>query len=87
MGQTLKQFIDKTLISEIKTIQQTSGHHYLFFGLIAQGIELLGACLDDTKFHKKGRVVRDLGKQLKNFSHQNIINSMMNSVTTISMVT
>lgn len=54
MGLTLKQFIDKVLIKEIKSIQQTHGHHYLSFGLIAQGIELLGACLDNKKIHKKG---------------------------------
>jgi hypothetical protein len=54
MGLTLKDFVKKVLIGEIKTIQQTYGHHYLSFGLIAQGIELLGACLDNKDFHKNG---------------------------------
>lgn len=54
MGLTLKEFIGHVLINEIKTIQQTHEHHYLSFGLIAQGIELLGACLDCNTFHKKG---------------------------------
>lgn len=43
--QTLKDFINGTLIREIAEIQD-SGHHYLSFGLIAQGIEFLGACID-----------------------------------------
>lgn len=43
--QTLKDFINRTLIQEIAEIQD-SGHHYLSFGLIAQGIEFLGACID-----------------------------------------
>ena len=30
-------------------------HHYLSFGLMAQGIELLGACLDDGDFEQPGR--------------------------------
>lgn len=55
MGLTLKEFIGHVLINEIKAIQQTHGHHYLSFGLIAQGIELLGACLDSTNFHKRGK--------------------------------
>ena len=45
--QTLKDFINGTLIKEIAEIQG-SGHHYLSFGLIAQGIEFLGASIDDT---------------------------------------
>lgn len=54
MALTLELFIEKVLIGEIKTIQQNYGHYYLSFGLIAQGIELLGACLDSSEFHKKG---------------------------------
>lgn len=54
MMQTLKQTIEGVLIAEIKAIQQTHGHHYLSFGLIAQGIEFLGACLDSNAFHQSG---------------------------------
>jgi len=46
----VKSFIQGLLIEEIKSIQQKEGHHYLSFGLIAQGIEFLGACLDSNEF-------------------------------------
>jgi hypothetical protein len=54
---TVKDFIKNVLIGEIKSIQQTHGHHYLSFGLISQGIEFLGACIDNNDFHvdRKGR--------------------------------
>ena len=53
----VKDFIKNVLIDEIKSIQQTHGHHYLSFGLISQGIEFLGACIDNNDFHidSKGR--------------------------------
>jgi hypothetical protein len=43
------EFIKRVLISEIKKIQQDEGHHYISFGLISQGIEFLGYCLDETE--------------------------------------
>lgn len=48
---TVKEFITNFLINEIKSIQQVSGHHYISFGLISQGIEFLGACLDNNPFN------------------------------------
>jgi hypothetical protein len=45
---TPKEFIQNVLINELRDIQQKEGHHYLSFGLIAQGIEFLGACIDDN---------------------------------------
>jgi len=42
----VRNFISHTLIDEIKDIQDKD-HHYLSFGLIAQGIEFLGACIDE----------------------------------------
>lgn len=45
---TLKDFIKITLIKEIKEIQQK--YHYLSFGLISQGIEFLGCCLDSNSY-------------------------------------
>lgn len=54
MEKTLREIIEGVLIAELKTIQQTHGHHYLSFGLIAQGIEFLGACLDSSAFHQPG---------------------------------
>jgi hypothetical protein len=47
-------FIQNILIDEFKKILQTEGHHYLSFGLICQGIEFLGACLDSEPFSAKG---------------------------------
>lgn len=51
---TAKQFIENILIQEIWDIQRVRNHHYLSFGLISQGIEFLGACLDQEDFHKQG---------------------------------
>lgn len=48
---TVKEFIQFLLIDEIKSIQQNEGHHYLSFGLISQGIEFLGACIDNHDFN------------------------------------
>jgi hypothetical protein len=47
-------FIQKVLIDEFKKIQQDEGHHYVSFGLISQGIEFLGACLDSNPFSQEG---------------------------------
>jgi hypothetical protein len=51
----VKEFIDNLLIKEIKMIQQDHGHHYVSFGLIAQGIEFLGACLDNYPYSISGK--------------------------------
>ncbi|MFA5359988.1 MAG: hypothetical protein WC349_03470 [Patescibacteria group bacterium] len=48
-----KEFIKFFLIDSIKNIQQINGHHYLSFGLISQGIEFLGCCLDDKGYFKE----------------------------------
>lgn len=52
MSITIKEFVEKTLIGEIRDIQQTNNHHYLSFGLISQGIEFLGCLLDGKGFFK-----------------------------------
>lgn len=51
---TLSQFLHATLISGIGDIVRAGGHYHSF-SLIAQGIELLGACLDEWPFHQKGK--------------------------------
>jgi hypothetical protein len=63
----VKEFIQSVLVKEIKDIQQEEGHHYLSFGLIAQGIEFLGACIDNHEFFVEGqsrnrfeKAIRDL---------------------------
>jgi hypothetical protein len=51
----VKEFIKQVLVEEIKSIQQVESHHYLSFGLISQGIEFLGACLDNNEFFKENK--------------------------------
>ncbi|MFX0097722.1 MAG: hypothetical protein ACFE7E_08190 [Candidatus Hodarchaeota archaeon] len=51
----VKEFIQNVLVTELKDIQQKEGHHYLSFGLIAQGIEFLGACIDNNDFFVEGK--------------------------------
>ena len=50
----ISDFIQKVLIDEFNDIQQDTGHHYVSFSLICQGIEFLGACLDSDAFSNKG---------------------------------
>lgn len=45
---TITEFIRGVLITEIGDI--VDRHKYLSFGVISQGIELLGACLDEHEF-------------------------------------
>lgn len=52
---TTTEFIENVLIREVKAIQQEHGHHYISFGLISQGIEFLGACLDNHPFNAEKR--------------------------------
>ncbi|NOZ47186.1 MAG: hypothetical protein GXO79_10460 [Chlorobi bacterium] len=61
----VKEFINVVLISEIKKIQQEHGHHYLSFGLISQGIEFLGACIDNHEFHAGGKSRTRFNKAIK----------------------
>jgi len=49
---SVENFISHTLIDEIQLIQDNN-HHYLSFSLIAQGIEFLGACLDNNDWDKE----------------------------------
>jgi hypothetical protein len=47
----ITEFVNQVLIKEMGEITHT--HQYLSFGLISQGIELLGACFDQYEFHEK----------------------------------
>jgi len=51
---TILEFVQKVLIDEFKEIQRDESHRHLSFGLIYQGIEFLGACLDSDPFSAKG---------------------------------
>ena len=59
MSHNLDSFVKQVLIKEIKLIQQKHGHHYLSFSLISQGIEFLGACLDNKFFHINSKKEKD----------------------------
>ncbi len=52
-----KEFIEIYLMDGIGAIQGTGrhDHYYLSFGLITQGIEFLGACLDNGDYLLQGR--------------------------------
>ncbi|CAA6814475.1 MAG: Unknown protein [uncultured Aureispira sp.] len=65
MAHNLKSFIEDVLISEIKIIQQTHGHHYLSFSLISQGIEFLGACLDDKELNAPSQSSKRFERAIK----------------------
>lgn len=45
------EFINQVLIEEIRQIQQQEKHTYLSFGLISQGIELLGSLIDEHEIN------------------------------------
>lgn len=49
----LVEFIETVLIQDLEKMVYSCKLHYLSFGLIGQGIEFLGACLDEVPFDKK----------------------------------
>lgn len=49
-NQDLGWFIDTVLLTNIKDLICTNGQHYLGFGVVACGIEFLGACIDALPF-------------------------------------
>jgi len=65
------EFIDHVLVTEIYRIQQCYEwkHAYLSFGLISQGIEFLGACIDKREFNtnQKGASSARFNMALKKF--------------------
>jgi hypothetical protein len=50
----LDWFIDTVMVRNIGQMVETEGLHYLSFGLIAVGIEVLGACHDPHAFTAQG---------------------------------
>ena len=61
------EFINHVLIEEIRKIQQEEQHAYLSFGLISQGIELLGSLIDKDEFHEHGLSKKRFNAALINF--------------------
>jgi hypothetical protein len=43
-----QQFIQQVLMSEIRDVIYTHKYHYLSFGLVCNGIEFLGKCVDQS---------------------------------------
>lgn len=50
----IEWFINTVLLGDIKTMICTQNIHYLGFGVVACGIEFLGACMDANHFNQKG---------------------------------
>jgi hypothetical protein len=50
----ISDFIQEVLMDPFREIQQNEENHYISFGLICQGIEFLGACLDSEPFSAMG---------------------------------
>lgn len=70
----VKEFINQVLISDIGKMIETE-NYYLSFGVIAQGIELLGAIIEneDSKFEDQGLSRKRFYNALKLFSNPNYI--------------
>jgi hypothetical protein len=50
----MEKFLRKVLIEEIKGLQD-HGYHYISFGIIAQGIETLGAAMDANPISQESK--------------------------------
>ena len=50
----LEWFINTVLLGNIKDMICTNSQHYLGFGVVACGIEFLGACIDSHSFDAEG---------------------------------
>ncbi len=53
-NQDVRWFIDTVLLGDLQKMICTDGHHYLGFGVVACGIEFLGACIDKHQWDKPG---------------------------------
>ena len=51
----VKGFINQVFLNEYRRLIYDYGFHYISFSLIALGIELLGACLDEHDFGERGQ--------------------------------
>lgn len=61
----LNEFIRSNLVDQIGEI--IPKHPYLSYSLISQGIELIGACLDNRDFHSSGQSEKRFNIGLKLF--------------------
>lgn len=58
------EFIRAVLINDIGRMVNDCKLYYLSFGVMAQGIEFLGACLDELPFDKKGQSEKRFNKAI-----------------------
>ena len=65
----LIEFIEQVLITEIRMIQQdyATKHTYLSFGLLSQGIELLGSLTDEFDIGDRGHGKKRFNRALEEF--------------------
>jgi hypothetical protein len=61
---TIEDFINNVILSNIKTMVETPGLQYLSFGVISSMIEFLGACLDSKDFFKGGESERRFSRAI-----------------------
>ena len=62
---SVKQFIQTVLINDIGRMINDCRLYYLSFGVIAQGIEFLGACLDEFPFDDKTQSKKRFKRAIK----------------------
>jgi hypothetical protein len=62
----VKQFINQVFLNEYRRLIYDYGFHYISFSLIALGIELLGACLDEHDFGKRNESSRRFRRAIEN---------------------
>jgi hypothetical protein len=55
----ISDFIQEVLIDQFREIQQNEENPYISFGLICQGIEFWGTCLDSESISAKGLLKKD----------------------------
>jgi hypothetical protein len=60
------RFIQTVLINDIGRMINDCRLYYLSFGVIAQGIEFLGACLDELPFDEKDQAEKRFKRAIRN---------------------
>ena len=66
-GHSLESFVRTVLLGDLRRMTYDCGLHYLAFGVIAVGIEFLGACQDVDDFGKEGSSRRRFERGIDDF--------------------
>jgi hypothetical protein len=64
---TVEEFINTVLLHDLALMISFPSLRYLSFGLVADGIEFLGACTDKYHFQEKGRSERRFRRGIERF--------------------